>query len=32
MMKDIVKVTMDLKIEVNELDLSFGMAIQKYID
>ena len=32
MMKDVVKVTMDLKIEGNEGDLSFGMAIQKYID
>ena len=32
MMKDVVKVTMDLKIEGNEVDLSFGMAIQKYID
>lgn len=32
MMKDVVKVTMELKIEENEVDLSFGMAIQKYID
>ena len=32
MMKDVVKVTMDLKIEGNEVDLSFGMAIQKHID
>ena len=32
MMKDVVKVTMDLKTEGNEVDLSFGMAIQKYID
>ena len=32
MMKDVVKVTMDLKVEGNEVDLSFGMAIQKYID
>ena len=32
MMKDVVKITMELKIEENEVDLSFGMAIQKYID
>lgn len=32
MMKDVVKVTMGLKIEENKVDLSFGMAIQKYID
>ena len=32
MMKDVVKVTMELKVEENEVDLSFGMAIQKYID
>ena len=32
MMKDVVKVTMGLKVEENEIDLRFGMAIQKYID
>lgn len=32
MMKDVVKVTMGLKVEGNEVDLSFGMAIQKHID
>ena len=32
MMKDVVKVTMELKVEGNEVDLSFGMAIQKYVD
>ena len=32
MMKDVVKITMGLKIEENEVDLSFGMAIQKHID
>ena len=32
MMKDVVKVQMGLKVEGNEVDLSFGMAIQKYID
>lgn len=32
MMKDVVKVQMELKVEGNEVDLSFGMAIQKYID
>ena len=31
MMKDVVKVQMGLKVERNEIDLSFGMAIQKYI-
>lgn len=32
MMKDVVKVTMGLKVEENEVDLSFGVAIQKHID
>lgn len=32
MMKDVVKITMGLKKEENEVDLRFGMAIQKYID
>ena len=32
MKKDVVKVTMELKTEGNEIDLRFGMAIQKYID
>ena len=32
MMKDVVKVTMELKVEENEIDLGFGMAIQKYVD
>ena len=32
MMKDVVKVQMGLKVEGNEVGLSFGMAIQKYID
>lgn len=32
MMKDVVKVTMGLEVEGNEVDLSFGMAIQKHID
>ena len=31
-MKDVVKVTMGLKTEGNEIDLRFGVAIQKYID
>ena len=32
MMKDVVKVTMGLEVEGNEIDLRFGVAIQKYID
>ena len=32
MMKDVVKVQMGLKVERNEIDLSFGVAIQKRID
>lgn len=32
MMKDVVKVTMGLKVEGNEVDVRFGMAIQKDID
>lgn len=32
MMKDVVKVQMGLEVEGNEIDLSFGVAIQKYID
>ena len=32
MMKDVVKVQMGLDVEGNEIDLRFGVAIQKYID
>lgn len=32
MMKDVVKIQMELEVEGNEVDLSFGMAIQKYVD
>lgn len=32
MMKDVVKVCMGLKVEENEVDIRFGMAIQKDID
>lgn len=32
MMKDVVKICMRLKVEENEIDMSFGMAIQKGID
>ena len=32
MMKDVVKITMGLKVEENEIDLRFGMAIQKGVD
>ena len=32
MMKDVVKVQMGLKVEGNEIDVSFGVAIQKHID
>ena len=32
MMKDVVKVTMGLKVEGNEVDIRFGVAIQKHID
>ena len=32
MMKDVVKVQMGLKVEENEIDVSFGVAIQKRID
>ena len=32
MMKDVVKITMELKTEENEIDLRFGMAIQKGVD
>ena len=32
MMKDVVKVQMGLKVEENEIDISFGVAIQKRID
>ena len=32
MMKDVVKVQMKLEVERNEIDLSFGVAIQKRID
>lgn len=32
MMKDVVKVQMGLKTEGNEIEVSFGVAIQKHID
>ena len=32
MMKDAVKIQMGLEVEGNEIEVSFGMAIQKYID
>ena len=32
MMKDVVKITMELKTKENEIDLRFGMAIQKGVD
>ena len=32
MMKDVVKVQMGLKVEGNEVEVSFGVAIQKHID
>ena len=32
MMKDVVKIQMGLEVEGNEIEVSFGMAIQKYID
>ena len=32
MMKDVVKIQMGLEVEGNEVEVSFGMAIQKYID
>jgi len=32
MMKDVVKIKMELEVERNEIDLSFGMAIQEQIN
>ena len=32
MMKDVVKVQMELEVEGNEIEVSFGVAIQKHID
>ena len=32
MMKDVVKVQMELGVEGNEIEVSFGVAIQKHID
>ena len=32
MMKDAVKIQMGLEVEGNEIEVSFGVAIQKYID
>ena len=32
MMKDVVKVQMELEVEGNEIEVSFGVAIQKRID
>ena len=32
MMKDVVKIQMGLKVEENEVDVRFGVAIQKHID
>ena len=32
MMKDVVKVQMGLEVEGNEVEVSFGVAIQKHID
>ena len=32
MMKDVVKIQMGLEVEGNEVEVSFGVAIQKYID
>lgn len=32
MMKDVVKITMGLKVEEDKVDLRFGVAIQKQID
>ena len=32
MMKDVVKVQMGLEVEGNEIEVSFGVAIQKHID
>ena len=32
MMKDVVKVTMGLEVERNEIEVNFGVAIQKRID
>ena len=31
-MKDVVKIKMELEVERNEIDLSFGMAIQEQIN
>lgn len=32
MMKDVVKITMELEVERNEVEINFGVAIQKQID
>lgn len=32
MMKDVIKIKMELEVEKNEIDLSFGMAIQEQIN
>lgn len=32
MMKDVVKIQMGLEVEGNEIEVSFGVAIQKHID
>lgn len=32
MMKDVIKIKMELEVERNEIDLSFGMAIQEQIN
>ena len=32
MMKDVVKIQMGLEVEGNEVEVSFGVAIQKHID
>jgi len=32
MMKDVIKIKMELEVEGNEIDLSFGMAIQEQIN
>ena len=32
MMKDVVKIQMGLEVEGNEIEVNFGVAIQKHID
>lgn len=32
MMKDVVKIKMELEVERNEIEVNFGVAIQKQID